>query len=117
MEKEKFFFAQLKNIKDYWVEKTIQKLDKNYDLHISNEEKSYKKIQEVFKNQEEIDSYQKVINDVIEGVLHSVMVMLDGGDELADNIMIDIIDIENKNSILKEGSYHEEFISYLTENE
>lgn len=43
--------------------------------------------------------------------------MVDGGDELADKYLIDLVDRETRESLLKETALHEEFIGYLLDTE
>jgi hypothetical protein len=43
--------------------------------------------------------------------------MIDGGDELADNYLIDLVDIETKESLKKEGALHEDSFGYLLDTE
>ena len=41
--------------------------------------------------------------------MHSILVMIDGGDELADNFLLDLVDRETKVSLLKDIALHGEF--------
>ena len=43
--------------------------------------------------------------------------MIDGGDELADNYLIDLVEKETKESLQKEAAKHEEFFGFLIDNE
>lgn len=43
--------------------------------------------------------------------------MIDGGDELGDKYLIDLVDRETRESLQKETALHEEFIGYLLDKE
>jgi hypothetical protein len=53
---------------------------------------------------------QQVLQEKIDGVLHSVLVMIDGGTELAEKFTVDLI-VEGTGESLKKGiALHEEFV-------
>ena len=54
-------------------------------------------------------AFRKIQDEVIKGVMHSILVMIDGGDELADNFLLDLVDRETKVSLLKDIALHGEF--------
>jgi hypothetical protein len=117
MEEKKQLFKQLKAIKDYWVKTSIESLDENADLIWSDYEEEYQILQNLLKNDEEREAYEKVLNELIKGSIHSILVMVDGGDDLADNYTVDLV-IEKKNVSLKtNGALHEEFYDYLLDIE
>ncbi len=41
-------------------------------------------------------AFEKVLDESIQGVIHSILVMIDGGDELSDIFSIDIINENTK---------------------
>jgi hypothetical protein len=43
--------------------------------------------------------------------------MIDGGDELADKYLIDLVDRETRESLQNETALYEEFIGYLLDTE
>ncbi|MFF2753056.1 hypothetical protein ACFVR1_04765 [Psychrobacillus sp. NPDC058041] len=43
--------------------------------------------------------------------------MIDGGDELADNYLIDLVVRETSESLQKEVALYEEFVGYLLDSE
>ena len=116
-EKQKLLFQNLKNIKDYWTTTAVDSLNPNTDLFWSENEDHYKILQTKLKSQEELNAYHKTQNEVIQGIMHSILVMIDGGDELADNYLVDLVDRETKESLQKEGALHEEFFGYLLDHE
>lgn len=117
-DKQELLFQNLKSIKDFWTESAVDDLNSNTDLITwTDVEESIKTMQQKLSSQEEQEAYRKVVNSVIEGVLHSILVMIDGGDELADNFLVDLIDRDTKESLQEGIALHEEFFGYLLDNE
>ena len=116
-EKQKLLLQNLKNIKDYWTKTAVDGLNPNTDLIWSDYEDKYKILQTKLTSQEEINAFHKVQSEVIQGAIHSILVMIDGGDELADNYLIDLVDRQTNESLQKEVTLHEEFVGYLLDSE
>lgn len=117
MDEKKQLFEQLKFIKDYWVKTSIESLDENADLIWSDYEEAYKKLQHVLKNDEEKEAFESVLNELLKGVIHSTLVMIDGGDALADKYTVDLVEEKNNKSLKINGALHEEFYDYLLDVE
>ncbi|MBO2536954.1 MULTISPECIES: histidine kinase [Rummeliibacillus] len=117
MEEKKQLFEHLKSIKDYWVKTSVESLDENADLIWSDYEEEYHKLQCLLKNDEEKEAYERVLNELIKGVLHSILVMVDGGDDLADKYTVDLIAEKHNKSLKMNGALHEEFYDYLLDVE
>ena len=116
-EKQRLLLQNLINIKDYWTKTAVDGLNSNTDLIWSDYEDEYKILQTKLTSQEELNAFHKVQSEVIQGVIHSILVMIDGGDELADNYLIDLVDRETNESLQKEVALHEEFVGYLLDTE
>lgn len=116
-DKQKLLFENLKNIKDYWVKTSVDSLNPNTDLIWSDNEDEYKLLQSKLKTQEELVAFGKIQDELIKGVIHSILVMIDGGDDLADNYLLDLVDRETKVSLLNDIALHEEFYGYLLDCE
>lgn len=108
-------FNNLKRITDYWVETATNYLTPEADLRCSDVEKDIRDLQKVLNTPQLQAAFSNVVNDIITGVMHSMMVMVDGGDTLADEMKIDIINVEMQESIKGKTALHEEFIGYLIE--
>ena len=117
MDKQELLFHRLKSIKDYWVNTSEESLEENADLIWSDFAEEYKLLSEKLDSKEARESYKKVINEVIQGTLHSILVMIDGGDELADKFKIDLVDEKNGEPLKAGCALHEEFFGYLLEKE
>ncbi|MEG6511000.1 histidine kinase [Desulforamulus ruminis] len=104
---------QLKTIKDYWVYTGRDSLEKNSDLIWSDVEEQYRILQERISSREEKDAFMVVLDELIKGTIHSILVMIDGGDDLANKFTIDLVDQETKESLKGRTALHEEFYSYL----
>jgi len=117
MEKQKILFENLKNIKDYWVNKGTSNLEPDADLRFSDIKADIQELQKIISTQEQKDAFKRLLNDIIEGVFHSTLVMIDGGDALADKMKIDLVDFETGESLKGNTALHEEFFGYLLDNE
>ena len=117
MEKRELVFENLKSIKDHWVNTATASLEPNADLIWSNVEDDIRELQKVVSTDQQKDAFKKVLNDIIMGVLHSTLVMIDGGDALADKMKLDLIDSETRASLNENVALHEEFFNYLLDME
>ena len=117
MKEQELFYKRLKTIKDYWVQSSVESLNKGADLIWSENEEDYVHLQDVLIAEKDKTAYKRILDETIKGAIHSILVMVDGGDELTDNFSIDLVNADT-NTSLKEGiALHEEFISYLLDKE
>lgn len=117
MKDTEMFFERLKSIKDYWIETSVESLKDNAELMWSENEREYIHLQARLTKDEDKLAYKKVIDETIKGAIHSILVMIDGGDELTDSFSIDLINAETRRSLKTGISLHEEFVSYLLDQE
>ncbi|MEA4825785.1 MAG: histidine kinase [Clostridium sp.] len=117
MDEQRVLFERLKDIKDYWVDSSVKRLNEQEDLVPSECEEEYKVLKTLLETGESKIAYKKIMNNAIEGVIHSILVMLDGGDELTDKFNIDIINSDTKKSLKEDSALHEEFFGYLLDVE
>lgn len=117
MDEQRVLFERLKDIKDYWVDSSVKRLNEQGYLVPSECEEEYKVLKVLLETEEGKIAYKKIINNTIEGVIHSILVMLDGGDELTDKFNIDIINANTKKSLKEDSALHEEFFGYLLDVE
>lgn len=113
MREQQILFKRLKEINDYWVKTSVEGLDSDTDLIWSDYEDEYVQLQGVLSNDEDKQAYEKVLDEAIKGAIHSILVMLDGGDELTDEFNIDLINADSQESLKEKIALHEEFFSYL----
>lgn len=116
MNKQNALFQDLKQIRDIWI--NVDYLGPNAVIPEWSDLKSeYQILNNLLGSDEGIEAFKKVIQDKINGVLHSVLVMIDGGTELAEKFTIDIV-VEDTGKSLKEGiALQEEFMGYLLDAE
>ena len=114
MEEYKVLINRIKEIKDYYVEYSEKRL-KN-DMPFSDNEKEYNLLKSIINTDESIKAYRSVINSTLERFIHTILVMLDNGDELADHFIIDIINYDTKKSITENIALHEEYEYTLYDN-
>jgi hypothetical protein len=117
MDKRQLLFKQLKFIKDYWAETGKNSLERDADLIWSDREDQYHVLHDKLCSEQEKDAFKKVSEELIKGVIHSVLVMIDGGDDLADKFTVDLVDTQTKESLKSGSALHEEFYSYLVDIE
>jgi hypothetical protein len=117
MDEQKILFERLKQIKDYWVKTSTESLEKQADLIWSEHEEQYNLLQSLILEEQSKKAYSKVIDELLKCAIHSILVMLDGGDELTDKFKIDIINADTKKSLKEDIALHEEFFGYLLDNE
>ena len=110
-------FKTLKEIKDYWVQTSIDGLKFDADLIWSDFEDEYIYLQKILTSEKDIQAYRKILDEIIRGVIHSILVMIDGGDELTDEFNVDLIDYKTKKSLKYNNNLHELFFEYLINEE
>lgn len=115
--KQKLLFENLKNIKDIWTDSAVESLRPNADLFSTFFEEEYILLANKLSSERELMAFQKIQNEIIQGVIHSILVMMDGGDDLADKILIDLVDRGTKECLHDDIALHEEFIGYLIDVE
>ncbi|MFJ5770074.1 histidine kinase [Psychrobacillus sp. NPDC093180] len=113
MDKQKLLFEQLKFYKDYWVKASLDGLESNANLIWSDNEEGYERLRHLLKDKEDKVAYESILNELIRGVIHSLLVMIDGVDDLADKFGIDLVIEGTIESLKDNGALHEEFIGYL----
>lgn len=117
MDEQKMLLENLKSIKDYWVNESVSSLLPDADLSWSEHESEYRLLQSRMANESERQAIMHVQDELVRGVIHSILVMIDGGDALADVLEIDLINANTKASLKCGTALHEEFIGYLLETE
>ncbi|AKB32385.1 hypothetical protein MSSIH_1695 [Methanosarcina siciliae HI350] len=117
LKEHEVLFRRLKEIKDYWSDTALESLSEESDLSWSNCEKEYLFLRKAISTEEGKKAYSNTIDELMRGLIHSILVMFDGGDELTDEFNIDIINADTKKSLLEKISLHEEFIDYIFDAE
>ena len=117
MREQEALYRRLNEIKDYWVQTSVDGLKADTDLIWTDYEDEYLHLQKILTSDESKKAYIKVLDETIKGAIHSILVMLDGGDELIDEVNIDLINADTKVSLRKGISLHEEFFNYLIDRE
>lgn len=73
----------------------------------------YETLRNGIQNEDEIEAFKKIMLNTVTGVLHSVLVMIDGGTALAAKFNIDLVVVETGESLREDVALHEEFMGYL----
>ncbi|MDQ6418412.1 histidine kinase [Paenibacillus sp. LHD-117] len=116
MSKHDDLFKDLKQIRDTWA--NVDYLGPSAVIPEWSEIKEeYETLRNTIKNENEMDAFKKVLENTLTGVIHSVLVMIDGGTELAEKFNIDLVVVETGESLRENIALHEEFIGYLLDAE
>lgn len=76
----------------------------------------YEKLSKVIGDNEELlESFSLIINDILLTWIHTFLVAMDGGAWISEKYRFDIVDKENGTVINEEKALHEEFFDYLWE--
>lgn len=113
MKEQEVLLKRFKETRDYWLETALKSLEDDSDLSWSNCEQEYHQLKRLISNEETMECYSKVVDELMVGLIHSLLVMFDGGDELTDEFNIDIINADTKASLLENIALHERFFEYL----
>jgi len=125
MEKYKLLIKRLHEMRIGCVEDSIKELKGKNTITLKGEDiiipslcyKEYEMLKSLINTEESLKAYSVVIDNLIKEVIHTILVMFDNGDALADHFIIDIIDYDTKKSITENIALHEEFMYYLNEIE
>jgi len=109
MEEYKIFLDSIREINDYWVKVAESRLLKDDDTPFPSWKKQYALLRSIINTEENIKAYKDAINDILEGFIHTILVMFDNGDALADHFIIDIINYDTQKSIKGDIALHEEY--------
>ncbi len=90
MKEQELFFKNLMEIRNYWIRVASENSDKKTN--------------------------KELLEETVDGVVHSILVMFDGGDKLKDSFSLDLINSEKKESLKDGKALHEEYFSYLENN-
>jgi len=113
MNTEKELFEDLASIYDSWLSLAKESTsDSEANLNWADEPKAFLKLRETLKESNSQVHFEQVISEIIQGVLHSTLVVFDGGTKLADKTNLKI---EDDNGHILPKNLHEEFVSYLME--
>ncbi|CAM4403201.1 histidine kinase [Paenibacillus alkaliterrae] len=116
MSKHDDLFQDLKQIRDTWAQ--VDYLGPNSVIPEWSELKEeYDTLRNKIENENEIVAFKKILKNTVTGVLHSVLVMIDGGTELAEKFNIDLVIMGTGESMRENIALHEEFIGYLLDAE
>ena len=117
MWEQQVLFKQMKWIKDYWIDVSIERLEGKDESYWDVGRKAYEELKRVVKTEQDREAYRKVLNEVIKEVMHSMMAMFDGSDALSDEFSIDVINSETGESLLSYSALNDEFFDYIMDAE
>lgn len=114
MNKQHLIFKNLKEIEEYWVEVAKGTLNPENETRVWKDyEEEIRLLRKLISDEAGKEAFCKIVDKTILGVIHSILVMFDGGDELADTLLIDIIDRSTEESLNPQKALHEKFFRYL----
>lgn len=115
MKERELFLKTVKYNKEYWIKHAIEKISKGADLQFEENKDSYLMLQDLLQDESHKVAFEKVVSDLFNGLLHSLMVTFDLGDELSNYFEIDIINKETGESLCENASLHDELYEILFE--
>ena len=100
MNTEKELFEDLASIYDSWMSVARDSVsDSKVNLKWADEPEAFIKLREVLIESESIPHFEQAISEIIQGVLHSTLVVFDGGTKLAEKTNLKIIDTKQENKL------------------
>lgn len=117
MWEQQVLFKNMKSIKDDWVEGSLKRLKGEDNSNWVLGREAYEVLGKIVNTEEGREAYAKVLNEVIKGVMHSMMAMFDGADALTDEFSIDVINSETGESLLSYSALNDEFFDYIMDAE
>ena len=113
MNTKKELFEDLAGVYDSWMSVARDSVsDSEAQLKWVDEPEAFLKLREVLIESKSILHFEQAISEIIQGVLHSTLVVSDGGTKLAEKTNLRIIDDDGQ---VLPRNLHEEFVSYLLE--
>ena len=107
---QKELFYDLATSLEYWSNTLTEQVNGKKKVFSDELIDSYKILSERLSAPEDIEAFQKVVFDGMNGLIHSMLVMFDGGTRLSEYTNLSIID-DKGNEFPK--YLHEEWPSYL----
>ena len=109
---KKFYNEVQSDIKDF-ARYTIEGVKNTRDIEFSEVKNEILALRELNLSNSNLEVIKKIIENAIQGAVHSIFVSIDGGTALSDNgKAIELIDLKTGKSIT-EGALHENFMDVL----
>jgi hypothetical protein len=108
---EEALFADLATALDYWMAGSVEALtDPDADLSWCDHPEEFRTIQTKLQFAPDQHALSACMSEILRGVIHSVLVTLDGGTKMAESHAIKVV---TEDGVPLSGSLHEGFIDYL----
>jgi DNA replication initiation complex subunit (GINS family) len=109
-ELEKNFYREVQsNIRDF-AKYSIEEIEGKKEIEYSQVQDEINRIRQIGLTKENLIDIRRVIEDAIEGAIHSIFVSIDGGTALSDNgKALELIN-RTTGKPLTEGALHENFM-------
>lgn len=112
---EQALYDDLAATLDYWKVASVESLtDPDVDLSWCDHPTAFRTIQKKLQTSQDRDAIASCMSEILRGLIHSVLVTLDGGSKLAETHSFNLVTSEGEmiSSVLHEG-----FIDHLIRNE
>lgn len=107
-------FADLAATLEYWTASSVQALtDPDADLSWCDHPEEFRTIQTKLQFAPDQHALSACISEILRGVIHSVLVTLDGGTKMAESHVLKVV---TEDGIALSSPLHEGFIDYLLRN-
>ena len=111
MSTQQLFFEDLGLTIDSWADAIRALVDESHpDLTWVDNPEAFLRIREVIRDSQSSTELEQVFSEVIRGVIHSVLVTLDGGSKLADTTNLALVDDSGEKL---PRNLHEMFVDHL----
>ena len=108
-------FEDLANIYDSWLSTAMESTCRSgADLSWADEPEAFFKLGASLQETNSVSHFEQAVSELLRGVIHSTLVVFDGGTKLSEKTNLKIIDDQGHTLPI---NLHEEFISYLIETE
>ncbi len=110
MDSQREFIEELATSLDYWTDTLVRSVSDESDLRWSERPDEFRKLAEALRRGGAQDAFASVVREGLRGVIHSVLVTLDGGTQLAESVLLSITDDHGETF---GRDLHEQFVSLL----
>lgn len=111
---EEALFADLAAALEYWKAGSIEALTApTADLSWCDHPEAFRTLQSKLRSASDQDAVSACMSEILRGVIHSVLVALDGGTKMAESQPLNVV---TEDGVVLSRSLHEGFIDYLIRN-
>ncbi len=102
-------FEQLKQIKDDRINTALALLESGAKVSETAYSKEYQHLNEILGTEEAKDAFKRVLNEQFDTIVHSFLVMIDGGTIFKEDLdfYVDLVKNDTRKSLSENDALHE----------